>query len=438
MLVPLTLAVALSSPAAADAVTFNKDVAPILFKHCASCHRPGEIGPFPLLTYRDAVKRSDFLKEITAERRMPPWKAEPGIGTFHDERRLSDAEIKTIAAWVDGGTKEGDAKDLPPTPKFPDGWQLGKPDLVLTAAADFTVPAAGRDIYRCFVLPSGLTEDKTVAAVEFRPGNRRVVHHALFFLDDTGAGRKKAGDSADRAWTVSGGGLGGIIPTGSLGGWAPGAMPRLLPDGTGLYLRKHSDLILQIHYHPTGKEEKDRSTVGIYFTKKPAEKLVSGIPLVNRRLVIPAGAERHKVTAEFTVPVDVQVVGIAPHMHLLGKEMKVVAVKPDGKKEPLIWIKDWDFNWQGAYRFDRPVKLPKGTKLELEAVYDNSSKNPRNPSSPPKLVHWGEQTTDEMCLCGVQVVTDTVADRRTLMQEVLKSRAGLLGRLFGSGDPGDK
>jgi hypothetical protein len=416
MLVSVALTAALAGAPAED-VTYTKDVAPILFAHCAGCHRPGEIGPFPLLTYKDAAKRADFLKDVVSERRMPPWKAEPGFGSFHDERRLTDAEITTIARWADTGAKEGDARDLPP-PKFTDGWQLGEPDLVLKMAEPFTVPAGGRDVFRCFVLPTNLAEDRSVAAVEFRPGNRRVVHHALFFLDSTGAARHKE-EAPGKGFPGFGGP--GFLPTGTLGGWAPGATPRPLPDGMGRPLAKGSDLVLQVHYHPTGKEEQDQSQIGIYFTKKPAEKVVSGIPLLNRKIYIPAGIERHKETATFTTPVDVEVIGIAPHMHLLGREMKVTATTPDGKVVPLVWVKDWDFNWQGQYQYREPIKLPKGTRFDLEAVYDNSEKNARNPNSPPKKVTWGEQTTDEMCLCAVQVVTKNAADRRALLLEVLRS-----------------
>jgi hypothetical protein len=386
------------------------------------------------LTYRDAAKRANFLKDITAERRMPPWKAEPGFGEFHDARRLSDAEIKTLAAWADSGAKEGDARDLPPVPKFPTGWQLGTPDLILKMPKEFTVAAGGRDVFRCFVIPTGIDENRTVAAVEFRPGNRKVVHHALFFLDSTGAARKKVGDDPTSSY-ASFGGI-GLLPTGSLGGWAPGAMPRRLPDGTGLLLRKGSDLVLQVHYHPSGKEEKDQSTVGVYFTKTKDAKLVTGIPMVNRRLYIPAGEERHKVTASFTLPVPVQAIGISPHMHLVGREMKVIALLPDGSTKPLIWIKDWDFNWQGQYRFAKPIDLPKGTKLELEAYYDNSTKNSNNPNKPPKLVTWGEQTTDEMCLCAIQVLPEKPGDIRLLRREAIRSFGGL-GRLFG-GDGGNR
>jgi hypothetical protein len=421
-------------PAAGEEITFNKHVAPILFKNCAGCHRPGEVGPFPLLTYKDAAKRAGFLKDVTSSRRMPPWPAEAGYGQFHDERRLADADIQTLARWADTGAKEGEPRDLPPAPTFPEGWQLGQPDLVLKMPEAFTVPAGGRDVFRCFVLPTNLTENRTVAAVEFRPGNRRIVHHALFFLDSTGAARKKAEGNPGQGY-ASFGGI-GIIPTGSLGGWAPGAFPRLLPDGMGKRLPKGSDLVLQIHYHPSGKEELDQSTIGIFFTKKPVKQIVMGIPMVNRKLYIPAGESRHKVTTSFTVPVDVHAIGIAPHMHLVGREMKVSATLPNGKAEPMIWIKDWDFNWQGQYRYAKPVALPKGTRIDLEAYYDNSEGNPKNPNNPPKLVKWGEQTTDEMCLCGVQVVTDNPADALPLWREILKQR-GQLGRLLGGGDPRD-
>ena len=413
--------------AKADGPTFNKDIAPILWQNCAGCHRPGEVGPFSLLDYKDVAKRANFLAEITASRRMPPWKAEPGFGEFHDERRLTDAEIKTIAAWSQAGAPEGDSKDLAPAPKFPEGWQLGTPDLVLKAQEAFEIPSSGRDVYRCFVIPIPTESDRTVAAVEFRPGNRKVVHHALLFLDNTGAAHKK--DEADSGPGYASFGGPGILPTGSLGGWAPGAMPRFLPEGTGKYIRKGSDLVLQIHYHPDGKTEADQSTVGIYFTKTPAKKIVGGIAVRTRNLDIPPGEKRYHVTAQSQpLPVDAEAIGITPHMHYIGKEMKVVAETSDGKTIPLIWIKDWDFNWQGQYQYRSPIKLAKGTVIKLDAYYDNSAENSRNPSSPPKRVGWGEQTTDEMCLLGVQVVANSTAD---LLKIVAMQGNGLGAALVG-------
>jgi hypothetical protein len=418
--------------ARAEGPTFNKDVAPILWKNCAGCHRPGEVGPFPLLTYKDATKRADFLAEITQSKRMPPWKAEPGFGEFHDERRLTEAEIKTLADWAESGAVEGDVKDLPQPPKFPEGWQLGTPDLVLKAPSSFDIPASGRDVYRCFVIPIPTESDRTVAAVEFRAGNRKVVHHAIMYLDNSGAARKK--DEADDGPGYASFGGPGIVPTGGLGGWAPGAMPRMLPDGMGKFLRKGSDLVLQIHYHPDGKPEVDQSTVGIYFTRKPARQIVAGVAVRSRLIDIPPGEKRHHITAESApLPVDASAIGISPHMHYIGKEMKVVAETPDGKTLPLIWIKDWDFNWQGQYQYRSPVKLAKGTVIKLDAYYDNSEDNPRNPSQPPKRVHWGEQTTDEMCLLGVQVVTEKTAD----LLKIVTMRGNGLGAILVGGPPAE-
>jgi hypothetical protein len=406
-------------------LTYAKDVAPLLNKHCVSCHRPGEIAPFPLTSYKDAAKRAKHLAEVTSEGRMPPWKAEPQPHAFKDERRMSDEEKSILKRWAEAGAKEGDLKDLPPAPSFPEGWRLGTPDLVLTMSKPFKIPASGRDVYRSFLLPIPLDADKTVAAVEFRPGNPTVVHHALMFLDSLGQARKK---DVDGTGFGSFGGI-GILPTGGLGGWVPGATPRFLPEGTGMFLRKGSDLVLQVHYHPSGKEEEDQSRLGLYFTKEPAEKIVTGIALSSRGLYIPAGAKRHRATAESQpLPVDANLIGIAPHMHTVGREMRVWAELPDGKSEPLIWIKDWDFNWQGSYQYERPVRLPKGTVVKLEAFYDNSADNPQNPSNPPKPVRWGEQTTDEMCLLGLQMTTDTADDLKALSR-MRGSRlgAGLLG-----------
>jgi hypothetical protein len=428
-LLAVTVLVAGTVARGAESPTFNKDIAPILWENCAGCHRPGEIAPFSLLTYTDAAKRSSFIGDVTTTRKMPPWKPEPGFGSFHDERRLSDRELKLIANWVEAGAPEGDAKDLPPQPKFPDGWRFGTPDLVLKVPEPFTVPASGRDIYRCFVIPIQIESDKTVSLVEFRPGNPRVVHHALFYLDNRGAARKRDAAEAGPGYASFGGP--GILPTGALGGWAPGALPRPLPDGVGKLLRKGSDLVLQVHYHPDGKVESDQSTVGIYFTKEPARKIVGGIAVRSRRLNIPPDESRYHIGAQSDpLPVDVEVVGIIPHMHYLGKEMKIVAEEPGGATVPLIWIKEWDFNWQGQYQYQSPVKLAKGSIIKLDAYYDNSSANPNNPNKPPKRVRWGEQTTDEMCLAGVQVITDTPADLR----KVLAMRGNILGTALVGGD----
>ena len=342
---------------------------------------------------------------------------------------MSEQEIQKLADWAKAGAPEGDSKDLQPPPKFPEGWQLGTPDLVLKVAEPFTVPAEGTR--RLPLLrdpdPDRFGQDGLRRRVPAGQSQGRAPRLALPRQHRGRPGARRRSDPGPGYASFGGP---GILPTGGLGGWAPGAMPRFLPDGIGKFLRKGSDLVLQIHYHPDGKPETDQSVVGIYFTRTPARKIVAGIAVRTRNLDIPPGEPRHHVTAQSQpLPVDVQVIGITPHMHYIGKEMKVVAQTPDGKTIPLIWIKDWDFNWQGQYQYTSAVQLPKGSVIKLDAYYDNSEANPSNPSRPPKRVRWGEQTTDEMCLLGVQVVTDNLADLRKVIAMRGNGFAdGLLGR----------
>ena len=393
-------------PATAADVTYNKDVAPILFKHCAACHRPGEVGPFSLLTYRDAAKRADFLKSITADRRMPPWKAEPGFGEFLDARRLSDAELTTLAAWADGGAKEGDAKDLPKAPTFPEGWQLGTPDLVLKMPKPFTVPAGGRDVFRCFVIPTDITEDRTVRAVEFRPGNRRVVHHSRVHVDSTGDARRR--EQADSRPGFSGfyGNRLLELPYPGLGAWTPGMTPRFAPEGTGRVLARGSEVVLNIHYHPTGKTEVDRSSVGLYFARKPVTRTMAGYTLCTTKIDIPPGEKRYTVILASRVKANVHLHTVVPHAHHLCREFRLAATLPDGTSQPLLWIQDWNLDWQDQYRFAKPVRLPEGTILTLAAYFDNSADNPRNPNKPPRRVRYGVTSDEEMCACHLELLPD--------------------------------
>ncbi len=393
--------------------TYTRDVAPILQANCVQCHRDGEIAPFPLGSYGDAAKRARQIVNVTQSRFMPPWKPEPGFGHFLNERRLTDRELALLADWADAGAPEGTADDLPPPRKFVEGWQLGEPDLIVKMNELFEVPADGRDVFRNFVIPLDLSEDKLVALAEFRPGNRRVVHHALFYLDRSGTARKK--DAADPGPGYSSFGGPGFIPSGSIGGWAPGGTPQPLRDGMGRQLAKGSDLVLQIHYHPSGKVESDQSSVGLHFVKQPSRRAVIPITIVDRRVYIPAGADEHPMSGSYTLPNDLTMVAVIPHMHLLGKESKVTATLPDGTIVPLVWIKDWNFNWQDQYHLAPPRRFPKGTRLDVHVVYDNSEKNPLNPNSPPKDVKWGEQTTDEMFLCFFLVTTDNPDDLGPLL-----------------------
>jgi hypothetical protein len=394
-------------------VSYTRDIAPLLQANCVACHREGEVAPFPLLTYADAARRARQIVRVTQSRFMPPWRPEPDFGHFLNERRLTERELALFEEWAEGGVPEGDSADLPPPPRFTEGWQLGEPDLVFKMPEPFEVPADGRDVFRNFVIPLDLDEDKLVAVAEFRPGNRRVVHHSIFYLDNTGVARRK--DAADPGPGYGSFGGPGFLPSGSIGGWAPGQMPQRLRDGMGRQLRKGSDLVVQIHYHPSGKVETDQSMVGIHFVKQGSRKIVVPITIVDRGLYIPAGVPNQPMSGGYKLPTDVTLIGVIPHMHLLGREMKVTATLPDGTREPLIWIKDWNFNWQDQYHLAHPAHYPKGTRLDVEAVYDNSDGNPLNPNSPPKEVTWGEQTTDEMFVCFFLMTTDKSDELLPLM-----------------------
>jgi peroxiredoxin/mono/diheme cytochrome c family protein len=413
-------------------VTFHRDIQPIMQARCQSCHRPGQVGPFSLLTYADAKNWATEIKDFTGNRQMPPWKAEPGHGEFQDVRRMDDKEISAIASWVDSGAPEGNPKDAPPAKEWADGWSLGKPDLVLSMPTEYSVAATGKDDFRCFVLPTGLTEDRDVIAMEVRPGNPRVLHHVLNFVDTTGQGRKLDEKDPLPGYNSGPGGI-GFLPSGAIGGWAPGNMPRFMPEGMGRSLPKNSDLVIQVHYHKTGKPEVDKTTIGIYFAKTPVKKYVRTFPLTNFRIDIPAGEARHQVTQTVKLPFAATAIAITPHMHLLGKEMKVTATYPDGKSESLVFIKDWDYRWQDTYIYKEPKVLPRGTQLDLVAYFDNTSANALNPSNPPKRVTFGEETTDEMCFAFIEYVLD--GDSAGKPGGLFGARpngggSGLLGRLF--------
>jgi hypothetical protein len=384
-------------PKAEAAVNFAEHIAPIVFDRCASCHRPGEVGPFSLLTYNEVRKKARLIQQVTERRTMPPWHPAPGHGEFRNERRLSDTQIATIKRWVESGMAEGDANKLPKTPEFPEGWQLGKPDLVVTMDRAYEVPATGRDIYRNFVLPLNLTEDKWVTAIELRPSARKVVHHVLYFLDTSGRARARDGQGGQPGYSGSGFGLGAR----SVGGWAAGRTADHLPLGLGLPFPKGSDLILSTHFHPSGKVEHEKTTVGLYFARKKPERthVVFQVPPffgIASGIDIPAGKKDFAIRARHTVPVDIELVTIHGHAHYICESMKAVATLPDGGSKPLLWIPKWDFNWQDSYTYKTPVRLPKGTVIDVELIYNNSADNPANPFNPPRRIRWGEQTTNEM------------------------------------------
>ena len=401
-------------------VTFNRHVAPLLFANCSHCHRPGEVAPFPLLDYTDAKKRAKQIALVTESKTMPPWKLVPGHGRFADERLLTATEIATLKAWADAGAPEGDKADLPPTPTFATGWHLGKPDLVVKMTEPFTVPANGKDVLRNFVIPMpALKDTQMVGAIEFRPGNRKVVHHALALLDTTGTARKLDARDPAPGYDAENGGF-GFFPTGSVGGWAPGVVPRFLPDGVARYLAKGSDMVLQVHYHPSGKEETDQSEVAIYFSRKPVKRIVAGFGVENWHIDMPAGEKDYRLKAEYKLPVDVTLIGTAPHMHLLGREMTATAVLPGGETIPLAKVDDWDFNWQDYYVYRKPIKLPKGTIVKMESRHDNSAGNPANPNSPPKRLKYGEGTADEMSLILFECTCESFGDLLLLVADTVR------------------
>lgn len=388
--------------------TFTETIAPIVYANCVTCHRPSEVAPFSLLTYEDVVKKGKQIARATQEKYMPPWHAVHGYGEFVGERGLTDAQIATIGTWVKNGMPRGDESKMPKLPVFPpDGWRLGQPDLILEMPAGFDLPASGPDVFRNFVIPTKLTEDKWVRGIEFRPSARKVVHHALFA--QVAGGSLAARDGADGRPGFGGMGAVGVIndrgASRSLGGWAVGATPTMFPEGFAAPLPKGSDFLLQMHFHLSGKPETEKSLIGIYFADKAPQKDRFSVELpalfgVGAGIDIPPGETRFTIRDSFTLPGDVSVYSAIAHAHYLAKEMKATATLPDGSTRPLLWIRDWDFNWQDTYVYKKPFTLPKGTRMDVTITYDNSADNPRNPITPPRRALWGEQSFDEMGTVG--------------------------------------
>ena len=410
-------------PLAPAGVTFNKEVVRILQASCQGCHHDGGIGSYPLVTYSDAyTHKNDILFNVT-ERKMPPWHVNSSCNAFEDDPSLSAADIATLSKWVTSGAPEGDPRDLPAPLTFPSTWSLGNPDLVLTMPEPMKPNFNQGDVYRCFVLPTNLAEDRYARAVEILPGARKMVHHVILFIDTSGQAQKLDDADPGPGYTCFGGpgfSVNALAP--SLGGWAPGNQPRFLPDGLGMPLPKGAAVVMQVHYSAhNGIGASDQSSVGIYFTKAPVQKRFLIAPVINQNFLIPAGASDYEVTATIPyVPFDAHLIAVTPHMHLLGKTMKVTAITPENQTACLADVPDWDFNYQATYTYKNAVAAPLGTKLLLSAHYDNSSDNMRNPNNPPKAVGWGERTTDEMCIGFLTLTLDA--------ENLASSRAAALER----------
>lgn len=414
-LFPLVALFSLAARRAEAASTFTKDIAPIMFDNCVKCHRPGASAPFSLIEYDDVRKRGDQIAEVTGTGYMPPWPPAKGHGEFVGERRLTPDQIKLLAEWVDEGMPEGDPNDLPQPPVWNDEWELGEPDLIVEMVEPFVVPADGPDIYRNFVVPDVVPEDRYVRAVEFRPGSR-AVHHAFFKLDRSEVSRQTDGRDGQT-------GFPGIeltnaqMPEGQFLTWQPGAAPPVSGPGMQWTLAADADLIFQMHLQPLGKPEPVRAKLGLYFTNAPPSIVPYKIRLTSLTIDIPPGEKDHVVRDTFRLPIDVDVLAVLPHGHFLGKRFEGYAMIPGGGRRDLILIEDWDFNWQGDYRYRQPVHLPAGSMIQMRFLYDNSSDNPVNPHHPPQRVRYGPQTTDEMAELWLLVLTRSDSERAILARE---------------------
>jgi hypothetical protein len=384
-------------PLAAAEPTYSREVSRIMQAKCQRCHRPNDIAPFPLTNHAEARVFLEDIGRAVEHRHMPPWKPVAGHGEFRDNFSLTDEERQTMLAWVNAGGPEGDPAELPePLPETGE-WILGEPDKVVAMAEEFSAPP-GRDTYRCFVIPPGLDEDRYLTAIQVLPGNRRIVHHVILFLDSTGQA-ERFGAAAEGPGYECFGGPGTPLSLDTVAaGWVPGMRTQPLPDGVGILIPKNARIVMQVHYHGGSQGGTDITRAGLYFSKQRIDRRLFYVPLVNTRFEIPPDEKDHEVTAEIPILplLDAKLIQIAPHMHLLGKQIKV-EVERRGEKQSLIYIDDWDFHWQGFYSYQNEVPLRSGSTLKLTCTFNNNT---------GKKVRWGEGTEDEMCLAFLGVTFD--------------------------------
>ncbi len=398
-----------------DAVppTFSRDICPIVFAHCAVCHRPDGSGPFSLLTYADVKKRSSQIAKVTHSRFMPPWLPKESDYEFIGDYHLTDRQIDTIRAWVAAGCAEGNLADAPPQPKWSEGWQLGEPDLVVQMPEPYHLSPGGTDVWRRFVIPVPVAGPRYVRAVEIRPGSKRIVHHAIAYIDSTDSSRRLESKTGEPGYD-------GMItsdahsPDGHFLSWLPGMIPYAEDPEMAWRLEPGTDFVVETHMLPSGKPETVQISIGVYFTDQPPSKFPVRLLLHSEEIDIPAGSTDFAVADSYVLPVEAQLLGMHPHAHLLGKEVEAWATLPDGTKRSLLSIPHWDFAWQNSYRLKTPLTLPAGTRLSMQIRFDNSANNVRNPHHPPERVHFGFHSYDEMAQMTVQVLPRNAAEARKL------------------------
>lgn len=423
MAVPLALC-ALGSIALAQP-TYSDNVAAIYQAKCQICHRDGDVAPFSLNNYDDAVTWAfDSVRAIN-DGTMPPWKPVAGYGDFRDNYSLTPDEKQTILDWVANGMLEGDPANAPPPPTNTSVWGLGDPDITLTMPQSFT-PPIGQDLYRCFVLPdTGLTQDTYFGAIDVRAGNHQIVHHVLIFTDTTGTAAALDGQDGNPGYTCFGGSgiptdtsnlLAALDSLGGIAGWAPGTRPHFLPDGVGILVPGGARIVMQVHYHPWGTTGPDQSQIGLYFMHSDIQKRLYNIPVVNTSFKVPANTVQDVVATfpPIPLPISAKAIWIFPHMHLIGTKIKAELIDSSGNVTPMIYEDKWDFNWQGAYTYTDPIQIPNYSKVKVTCTFDNTANNPRNPNNPIIAVGWGERTVDEMCIGFIGVTLDN--DPFTMMR----------------------
>jgi hypothetical protein len=430
--------------------TFSENVAPILYQHCAKCHHPGDIAPMSLLTYKEVRPWAAAIGEAVVSRKMPPWLADPSIGHWSNDPRLSELEIQTIKAWVDAKL-EGDPKKLPAVPVFPDNWKIGQPDAVIPIPEQ-TIAATGPDEYVYLKVPTNFNEDRWIVAAELRPGNRKIVHHAHVFVEspspeDSKQTNKPSDPATEYAkWIqVHQGSLewvrpdapvidngcavddNGLFPGSKssdlaslISSYLPGREPDVYPTGTARKIPAHATLNFQIHYsRTTGKAETDQTSVGLIFAKEPPQRISRRIDLSNQMFMIPAGDADHDVSECHTFTKNVLVTSLTPHMHLRGKSMQIIAHLPDGRQETLLFVPNYQFHWQFTYRAKDPIYLPSGTRIEVQAKFDNSPNKQGNPDS-TRAVRWGSASENEMMDGWIEYVDADPQSSNTLVTSASK------------------